>query len=97
MYNKTSMNHLIAFIQSHDGIADKNRLAEAVKMEFSLTQDRKVFSCKDFAIRFCKSETKRMSNTVLSLSALQKYDDIPFVVCIVYSRINASIHLRKLN
>ena len=88
MYNTTTMNRLIAFIQSLNGIADKNRLAEAVKKEFMLTQDRKVYSCDDFAIRFSKSESKRMSNTVLSLSALQKYDDKPFVVCIVSSHTN---------
>ena len=88
MYNSTTMNRLITFIQSLNGIADKNMLAEAVKKEFMLTQDRKVYSCDDFALRFSKSESKRMSNTVLSLSALQKYEDKPFVVCIVSSHTN---------
>ncbi len=88
MYNAPAINELISFIHSLDGIADKNKLAEAVKQKFSLTQDRKVFSCEDYALRFSKSETKRMSNTVLSLSALQKYDRKPFIVCIVSSKTN---------
>ena len=88
MYNRSAINRLVAYIEGLNGIGDKNRLAEAVKDEFDLIQDRKVYYCEDFAIRFSKSESRRMSNTVLSLSALQKYDDIPFVVCIVSSRTN---------
>lgn len=88
MYNASKIDRLISFIHALDGIADKSKIAEAVKNEFSLTQDRKVYACEDFAIRFSKSESKRMSNTVLSLSALQKYDDKPFIVCIVSSRVN---------
>ena len=83
MYNAFTMNRMISFIQGLNGISDKNKLAEKVKTEFSLTQDRKVYSCEDFAIRFSKAQSIRMSNTVLSLSMLQKYDDKPFVVCIV--------------
>ena len=88
MYNKTVVDRLVAYIQKLNGIGDKNKLADAVQKEFSLTQDRKVYYCDDFAIRFSKSESKRMSNTVLSLSALQKYDDVPFFVCIVASTVN---------
>lgn len=88
MYNVSIMNRLVSFIQSKNGIADKNLLAEAVKNKFRLTQDRKVYYCEHFAIRFSKSESKRMSNTVLSLSALQKYDNKPFFVCIVSSTTN---------
>ena len=88
MYNRSAINRLVAYIEGLNGIGDKNRLAEAVKDEFDLIQDRKVYYCEDFAIRFSKSESRRMSNTVLSLSALQKYDDIPFIVCIVSSRTN---------
>ena len=63
-------------------------MAEIVKKEFNLVKDRSVYYCDDFAIRFSKSENKRMSNTVLSLSALQKYDDMPFIVCVVSSKVN---------
>ena len=88
MYNKTVIDRLTHVIEINNGIADKNKLAELVQKAFGLTQDRKVFYCNDFAIRFSKSESKRMSNTVLSLSALQKYDHIPFIVCIVASTAN---------
>lgn len=88
MYNKTVIAYLIELIKKNDGIADKKKLAEIVKKEFDLVKDRSVYYCDDFAIRFSQSENKRMSNTVLSLSALQKYDDKPFIVCVVSSKVN---------
>lgn len=88
MYNKTVLDHLVKLIEKNDGIADKKKLAEIVKKEFNLVKDRSVYYCDDFAIRFSKSENKRMSNTVLSLSALQKYDDKPFIVCVVSAKVN---------
>lgn len=88
MYNKTVLDRLVKLIEKNDGIADKKKLAEIVKKEFNLVKDRSVYYCDDFAIRFSKSENKRMSNTVLSLSALQKYDDMPFIVCVVSSKVN---------
>ena len=36
-----------------------------------------------FAIRFCKSASRNFGNTVLALSALHRYDAIPFIVCLV--------------
>ena len=73
-----------------------------VKEEFHLVQDRKVFYSPDFAIRFSKSKSKRMSNTVLSLSALQKYDAEPFIVCVVtpdtnYMMLANSTFLKKIS
>jgi len=88
MYNKVVMDQLIALVEKNNGIGDKEKLSNIVQKEFSLVKDRKVFSGDFFAIRFSKSENRRMSNTVLSLSALQKYDDKPFVVCIVSSTTN---------
>ena len=88
MYNEVEINRLISLIQQHNGIGDKEKLSKIVQSEFGLIKDRKVFSNTDFAIRFSKSERKRMSNTVLSLSALQKYDSRPFFVCIVASSEN---------
>ena len=83
MYNRDLINKVVAYIENLNGIGDKEKLSSMVKREFNLIQDRKVFYSTDFAIRFSKSKNKRMSNTVLSLSALQKYDDAPFIVCIV--------------
>ena len=83
MYNREAVQNLVYYIARHNGIADKKLLAQKVQSVFRLTKDRKVFSCRDFAIRFCKAEKRTFSNTVLSLSALQKYDSIPFIVCLV--------------
>jgi hypothetical protein len=78
------LNELIAFIQKNDGVNDKATLAELVSVRFACVKDRSVYYTKSFAIRFCKGQgsSSVISNTVLSLSALQKYDDKPFVVCI---------------
>jgi len=83
MYNRASVERLVRYIESLNGIGDKEKLSKMVQSEFSLVKDRKVFVGDGFAIRFSEAKSKRMSNTVLSLSALQKYDDAPFIVCIV--------------
>ena len=83
MYRRDVIDKLIAYVEKLNGIGDKEKLSLMVKKEFDLAQDRKVFHSSDFAIRFSKSKSRHMSNTVLSLSALQKYDDEPFIVCAV--------------
>lgn len=83
MFYDGPIQRLIAFIQSHNGIGKKDELKELVKNEFHLTLDRKVYYCNAFAIRFSSAKTRNFSNTVLGLSALQKYDDRPFIVCVV--------------
>lgn len=88
MYNKSTIDRLINTIERNNGIGEKEKLSNLVQKEFGLVKDRKVFVNDDFAIRFSKSEHKRMSNTVLSLSALQKFDNKPFFVCIVSSTVN---------
>jgi hypothetical protein len=85
--NETVQN-LLALIRENDGINDKHRLARVVVDAFGLTRDRSVFYCDAFAIRFSASATESVSNTVASLSRLQKYDDRPFVVCVVTENIN---------
>lgn len=72
---------LIEYIRSHDGIADKAALAKGVQKEFKLTKDRSVYYCEYFAIRFSSSRSLSFSNTVIALSTLQKYDELPFFVC----------------
>lgn len=74
---------LSQFVESHDGINDKASLAKLVCSEFGLTRDRSVFYSTFYAIRFSSSETLSFGNTVASLSRLQKYDDRPFLVCLV--------------
>ncbi len=77
------LNSLASFISRHDGIKDKSRLCDLVVKKFELTRDRSVYYRRDFAIRFSSAASSNFSNTVLSLSKLQKYDDRPFVVCVV--------------
>lgn len=102
MYNRIAIQNLITFICDRDGIADKHNLTNMVQSAFSLIKDRSVFYCRDFAIRFCTANNRSFSNTVLSLSALQKYDRIPFVVCLVtpvqnYLMLANTTFLRKIS
>ena len=82
------VNRLIKFIISLDGTGNKDAVKQKVVQQFNLVRDRSVFYCDSFAIRFSYTSGKSFSNTVLSLSALQKYDSIPFIVCIVTPDIN---------
>lgn len=59
---------------------NKDALIKACKDKFQLTQDGKIFYTNSFAVRFSWSKNKNFSNVVLSLSRLQKYDKIPFLV-----------------
>lgn len=83
-----ALQNLLALIKANDGINDKARLASVVSETLGLTKDRAVFYCADFAVRFSSSAKKAASNTVASLSRLQKYDDRPFVVCLVTEKVN---------
>lgn len=83
MYHKELINEFIWTIEQFHGIADKTALASRIQRQYNLTKDRSVYYCKWFAVRFCKSSSRAFGNTVLSLSALQKYDDRPFIVCLV--------------
>lgn len=82
----TALNDLVAFLQSyasqHSGCT-KDAIAKATASHFTLTKNRSVFACEKFAIRFSTVKGASFSNVVLSLSALQKYDHIPFIVCVV--------------
>lgn len=83
MYNREQIDNLVEFVSSRNGVADKVVLATQVQKQFNLVKDRSVFYGEWFAIRFCKAASVNFSNTVLSLSALHKYDSIPFFVCLV--------------
>lgn len=73
----------VNFVKSKDGIGNKTNLTNLAISEFNLTRDRSVFYCSSFAVRFSQSSRGGFSNTILSLSHLQKYDEIPFIVCLV--------------
>ncbi len=83
-----SLKNLFKLIKMHDGINNKARLTRILSDTFRLTKDRSVYYCSDFAIRFSSSARPTFGNTVLSLSNLQKYDDRPFIVCLVTPKSN---------
>lgn len=83
-YMDEAIQELIEFISSYNGINNKASLVKIVKDKYQLTQDRSVYYSDLFAIRFSYSSSPTgFSNTVISLSTLQKYDDLPFLVCLV--------------
>lgn len=82
MINKQVFD-LVNFIKSKDGVGNKSVLIQAVQKKFGLTKDRSVFYSENLAIRFSSSHSTGFSNTVLSLSNLQKFDELPFLVCLV--------------
>lgn len=96
------IEHLLAFLAQNRAINDKARLAKVVANQFQLTKDRSVYYCKDFALRFSLSAGPNFGNTVLSLSALQKFDDRPFIVCLVtplrhYTLLANTTFLKKIS
>ena len=64
-------------------VGSKEAVIRYANDNYSLTLDRKVYYCRYFAVRFSYSKNGTFSNTVLSLSTLQKYDKIPFLVVLV--------------
>src|SRR3989338_4637461 len=78
----------IDFVKSKDGIGNKSVLIEESQKIFKLTKDRSVYYSKNFSVRFSYSSSTSFSNTVISLSNLQKYDNLPFLVCLVTPKKN---------
>ena len=83
-----ALRTLLDLIKANDGINDKARLARIVSDTFRLIKDRSVYYCNHYALRFSSSAGRNFGNTVLSLSNLRKYDDRPFIVCLVTPRKN---------
>lgn len=73
---------LYGYASSHPGCT-KDEISRVTSNQFSLTKKRSVYYCPEFAVRFSSARGKSFSNGILSLSALQNYDQSPFVVCIV--------------
>lgn len=82
-YHKEIIDKLIKFISEHDEVDDKDIMRNLVVSEFNLIDDDPVYYNDFFAIRFCYSSKKTFSGTVISLSTLMKYDDRPFIICLV--------------
>ena len=79
----TQVKKFIEYIVSQKHISNKETLIQLCQTKFRLIQDRKVFHSKFFAVRFSYSKNGSFSNTILSLSALEKYDKIPFFVVLI--------------
>jgi hypothetical protein len=99
---KQLIDELISFIFEQNGINDKAKLTAIVVKRFNLIRDRSVYYNDTFAIRFSQAMSSGFSNTILSLSALQKYDSRPFFVCVVcptnnFILISNSTFLRKIS
>lgn len=75
----------VDYIVNHAPQHNKQVVEDDVCAHFNLTKDRKVYHNDYFAVRFSysKSASNSFSNTILSLSALEKYDKIPFFVVLV--------------
>lgn len=97
------IRELSAYKEQHPG-ADKAEIQRAfVAIQSDAQKERSVYVATDFAMRFSEANGPSFSNVVLSLSALEKYDQrIPVVLCIVrperleFRLINSSF-LRKIS
>jgi hypothetical protein len=63
--------------------ANKAQIETAFSKSTGFKKERSVYVGSGYAIRFSEANTGSFSNVVLSLSALQKYDANPIVICIV--------------
>lgn len=81
----TYCKEFVEYITTRAPRYNKQVVESDVSAKFHLIKDRKVYHNEYFAVRFCysKSTSRSFSNTVLSLSALEKYDKIPFFVVLV--------------
>lgn len=83
MYNKEEIEKFTGFLLEQNGEMGKGELSEKTAIKFNLVKEGKVFKGKYFSVRFSSAKSKVAGNTVLALSKLLKYDDLPFFVCVV--------------
>ena len=76
----------------HNGAAEVHRrnpdiskqdFADELAQRFGLEQSRSVFHSPEFAVRFSFSNDVGFSNCVVSLATLRKFDNRPFLVCLL--------------
>ena len=81
----TTCKEFVQYIKQEAPKHNKESVEHAALNKYHLIKDRKVYHNQYFAVRFSysKSNSDSFSNTVLSLSALEKYDKIPFFVVLV--------------
>ncbi len=88
MYNKNEIERLTQVVSAYAGQKNKEELGRIIQSEFDLTYKKPVYIGEHFTIRFSKGECNRFNNTVLALSKLEKYDERPFIVCLVGEKDN---------
>ena len=91
--NKKAKEFVEYIISNKAPYGDKSTVITDSQNKFQLTKDRSVYACKSFAVRFSWSKSGSFSNTILSLSHLQKYDDRPFFVVLIRSKKTNVIYL----
>lgn len=72
---------------------NKEAAQQATQLHFRLIKSRSVYYCNEFAVRFCFTKNGLFSNVVLSLSALQRYDHMPFFVVVVVGNGDNEVYL----
>jgi hypothetical protein len=81
-----SLSELVSALQEFKAKHPASNKADVERFLASFAHPRKersVFITQDCCFRFSEANTGSFSNVVLSLSALQKYDSLPVVICIV--------------
>lgn len=91
--NTKATNFVEYIISNKAHYGNKSAVITECQEKFELTKDRSVFACKAFAVRFSWSKSGSFSNTILSLSHLQKYDDRPFFVVLIQPNKSNTIYL----
>lgn len=83
----SSIKELFNYIKSDEAPKhNKEKFTKSLCDKFGLVRDKTIFYSDFFAVRVSFSKTGNFSNTVLSLSALQKYDAIPIFVVLISSK-----------
>jgi hypothetical protein len=80
------LTKIISLLNQFKAANERANKADIESYFSSIVQTRKersVYVGNNYAFRFSEANTTSFSNVVLSLSALQKYNDIPVVICIV--------------
>ena len=77
-----ALNWISAY-KSGQPTAGKEAIQSAFARASGAPKRRSVFACDSYTMRFSEANKPSFSNGVLSLSALQQYDHLPMVICIV--------------
>lgn len=87
------LRRFLDFLASNEDMDQKNVLIEKAEKLFNLIRDGNVYRTETFAVRFSYSKNGNFNNTVLSLSKLEKYDALPFLVVLIIANQNNRVFL----